>query len=504
MPRIAGPCGLVLFGVTGDLSRKKVMPAIYDLANRGLLPPGFSLVGYARRDWADEDFAQIVHDSVREHARTEFREEVWRQLAEGFRFVQGDFSDDVPFDRLRRTIEDLDEVRGTQGNHAFYLSIPPKFFGDVIGQLEEHGLTDGGDGHLAAGRGGEAVRARPGVRARAQRTINKVFPPESVFRIDHYLGKETVQNILAMRFANNLFEPIWNANYVDHVQITMAEDIGIGGRAGYYDGIGAARDVIQNHLMQLLALVAMEEPLSFDAESLRAEKQKVLASVALPRRLDLHTARGQYAAGWAGGEKVIGYLDEEDIEKSSTTETYAAIRLDVETRRWAGVPFYLRTGKRLGRRVTEVAVVLQAGAAPAVQRDRDRGPDAQRDRLPDPARRGHHHPVRLQGAGHAPWRSATSTWTSPTAARSPRTARRPTSGSSSTCCWATRRCSRSTRRSSSPGRSSTRSSSTGPRQDAGGKRGSTSTSPATGVRSPPTRCWPARAGLETAVTRRPR
>ncbi|WP_445255714.1 glucose-6-phosphate dehydrogenase [Nocardioides aurantiacus] len=359
LPRIAGPCGMVLFGVTGDLARKKVMPAIYDLANRGLLPPGFSLVGYARRDWADQDFAQIVHDSVREHSRTEFREEVWKQLAEGFRFVPGDFGDDVQFDALRRTIEELDVSRGTGGNHAFYLSIPPKFFGDVIGQLQEHGLTEGPEGSwrrvvVEKPFGHDLASARE-----LNAVINEVFPPESVFRIDHYLGKETVQNILAMRFANNLFEPIWNSHYVDHVQITMAEGIGIGGRAGYYDGIGAARDVIQNHLLQLLALVAMEEPLSFDAANLRAEKEKVLSSVVLPSRLDLHTARGQYAAGWAGGEKVIGYLDEDDIAASSTTETYAAIRVDVETRRWAGVPFYLRHGKRLGRRVTEIAVVLK-------------------------------------------------------------------------------------------------------------------------------------------------
>jgi glucose-6-phosphate 1-dehydrogenase len=359
LPRIAGPCCMVLFGVTGDLARKKVMPAIYDLANRGLLPPGFSLVGYARRDWEDQDFAQIVHDSVRQHARTEFREEVWRQLAEGLRFVQGDFSDDAAFDQLRRTVQELDEVRGTGGNVAFYLSIPPKFFGDVIDQLEEHGLADAGEGSWR-----RVVVEKPfGHDLKSARELNaiidRVFPPESVFRIDHYLGKETVQNILAMRFANNLFEPIWNGNYVDHVQITMAEDIGIGGRAGYYDGIGAARDVIQNHLMQLMALVGMEEPISFDAESLRIEKQKLLSSVVLPRRLDLYTARGQYAAGWAGGEKVKGYLEEEDIPKDSKTETFAAIRLDVETRRWAGVPFYLRTGKRLGRRVTEVAVIFK-------------------------------------------------------------------------------------------------------------------------------------------------
>ena len=358
LPRIAGPCGMVIFGVTGDLSRKKVMPAIYDLANRGLLPPGFSLVGFARRDWANQDFAQIVHDSVKEHARTEFREEVWRQLAEGFRFVPGDFSDDVAFEKLRITLEELDQVRGTGGNHAFYLSIPPKFFGDVVQQLQEHGMTSD-DGSWR-----RVVVEKPfGHDLTSARALNDaladVFPAGSVFRIDHYLGKETVQNILAMRFANQLYEPIWNSNYVDHVQITMAEDIGIGGRAGYYDGIGAARDVIQNHLLQLLALTAMEEPLDFDAESLRIEKQKVLRAVTRPRRLDLATARGQYAAGWAGGVKVNGFHDEEGIPKSSTTETFAAIKLGIDTRRWGGVPFYLRHGKRLGRRVTEIAVVFK-------------------------------------------------------------------------------------------------------------------------------------------------
>jgi glucose-6-phosphate 1-dehydrogenase len=359
LPRIAGPCSLVLFGVTGDLSRKKLMPAVYDLANRGLLPPGFALVGFARREWANQDFAEVVHEAVKTYARTPFREEVWKQLSEGFRFVSGDFADDAAFAHLRETVDELDEARGTSGNHAFYLSIPPGFFPDVVGQLKEHGLSDGGGGSwrrvvIEKPFGHDLASAR-----QLNSVVSDVFPSESVFRIDHYLGKETVQNILAFRFANAMFEPVWNSNYVDHVQITMAEDIGIAGRAGYYDGIGAARDVIQNHLLQLMALIAMEDPSSFDARSLRREKQKVLSSVRIPDDLDKHTARGQYAAGWQGGQKVIGYLDEKDMPPKTTTETYAAIRLDIENRRWAGVPFYLRTGKRLGRRVTEVAVVFK-------------------------------------------------------------------------------------------------------------------------------------------------
>jgi glucose-6-phosphate 1-dehydrogenase len=358
LPRIAGPCSMVMFGVTGDLARRKLMPANYDLANRGLLPPGFSLVGFARRDWADQDFSKVVHDSVREHARTPFREDVWRSLAEGFRFVPGSFDDPAAFELLARTVRKLDEERGTGGNHAFYLSIPPDWFAPVCDQLKASGLSDPQPGTWR-----RVVIEKPfGHDLASAQELNEivesVFPADSIFRIDHYLGKETVQNLLALRFANQMFEPIWNSHYVDHVQITMAEDIGIGGRAGYYDDVGAARDVIQNHLLQLLALTAMEEPVSFTAEAVRMEKEKVLASLRLPEDLSSATARGRYAAGWQGGEQVVGYLDEDGVAADSRTETYAALKLEVDTRRWAGVPFYLRTGKRLGKRVTEIAVIF--------------------------------------------------------------------------------------------------------------------------------------------------
>ncbi|MFD3706842.1 glucose-6-phosphate dehydrogenase [Nocardia sp. NPDC058658] len=364
VPFIAGPCSMVIFGVTGDLSRKKLMPAIYDLANQGLLPPGFALVGFARRNYADEDFASVVLEAVKKHARTPFRQEVWDHLAEGLRFVQGSFDDDKAFATLAETLKHLDETRGTGGNYAFYLSIPPNMFPVVLDQLSEHNLAKAApepDGYTPWRRvviekpfGHDLTSAKE-----LNALVNRVFPEEQVFRIDHYLGKETVQNILALRFANELFEPIWNANYVDSVQITMAEDIGLGGRAGYYDGIGAARDVIQNHLLQLLALTAMEEPTSFEPMQLTTEKIKALSATKLVAPLDETTARGQYTEGWQGSEHVVGLLQEEGFDPQSRTETYAALTLHVENRRWAGVPFYLRTGKRLGRRVTEIAVVFK-------------------------------------------------------------------------------------------------------------------------------------------------
>jgi glucose-6-phosphate 1-dehydrogenase len=359
LPPIAGPCAIVIFGVTGDLARKKLMPAIYDLANRGLLSPSFALVGFARRDWSHEDFGNVVLDAVKQHSRTPFRQQVWDRLAEGIRFVQGTFDDDAAFVRLAETLDKLDVERGTGRNHAFYLAIPPNAFPVVCERLHKSGLA-----RQQEGRWSRVVIEKPfghdlQSAQELNAVVNSVFPEESVFRIDHYLGKETVQNILALRFANELFEPVWNAHYVDHVQITMAEDIGLGGRAGYYDGIGAARDVIQNHLMQLLALTTLEEPINFNARELRDEKVKILSAVRLAEPIDQTTARGQYTAGWQGSEKVEGLLEEDGFSKDSKTETFAAITLEIDTRRWAGVPFFLRTGKRLPRRVTEIALMFK-------------------------------------------------------------------------------------------------------------------------------------------------
>jgi glucose-6-phosphate 1-dehydrogenase len=360
LPKVPGPCALVVFGVTGDLARKKLIPAVYDLANRGLLPPGFVLLGFARRDWGHGEFEQVAKEAAIAGARTEFREEVWQRIAAATKFVQGSFDDDAAFDTLATTLKDLAQTHGTGGNAAFYLSIPPYSFPAVLEQMRRTGMAD----NEATGSWRRVVVEKPfGYDLPSSQALNRlvddVFTAPDVFRIDHYLGKETVQNLLALRFANTMFEPIWNNHHIDSVQITMAEDVGIGSRAGFYEGTGAARDVLQNHLLQLLALTAMEEPVNFDPDSLHHEKRKVLGAVLLPKDPGHRAVRGQYAQGWLAGQRVRGYLQEEAVAEGSTTETYAAVRLDVDTRRWAGVPFYLRTGKRLPRRVTEIAIVFR-------------------------------------------------------------------------------------------------------------------------------------------------
>jgi glucose-6-phosphate 1-dehydrogenase len=361
LPRVPTPCALVIFGIGGDLSRKKLIPAVYDLANRGLLPTDFVLVGFSRADWpGGGPFEALARKSAKDGARTPWNEEVWKRLAGNTKFVEGSFDDDKAFDELVDVMEQLRETHGIQGNVAFYLSIPPSMFPAVLNQMERTGLSD-----AEKARGWRRVVVEkpfghdlPSALALNQ-LVDSVFPPRDVYRIDHYLGKETVQNLLALRFANMWFEPVWNANYVDSIQITMAEDVGIGGRAAFYQATGAARDVLQNHLLQLLALTAMEEPVEFSPEAVRIEKLKALRAISLPVDLAKYAIRGQYDQGWLAGERAVAFRAEDGIPSDSTTETYAAVRLGVETRRWAGVPFYMRTGKRLPKRVTEIAVLFK-------------------------------------------------------------------------------------------------------------------------------------------------
>jgi len=361
LPRVPQPCALVIFGIGGDLSRKKLIAAVYDLANRGLLPTDFVLVGFSRADWpGGGTFEQLTRKAAKDHCRTAWNEEVWKRLASNTRFVEGSFDDDEAFDRLGQAMAELRDSHGIRGNAAFYLSVPPSMFPVVLKQMQRTGLSDA----RQAGGWRRVVVEKPfghdlPSALELNQLVDSVFPARDVYRIDHYLGKETVQNLLALRFANQLFEPVWNANFVDSVQITMAEDVGIGGRAAFYQATGAARDVLQNHLLQLLALTAMEEPVEFSPEAVRIEKIKALRAISLPQDLERYAIRGQYDQGWLAGERAVGFREEDGIPEDSNTETYAAVRLGVETRRWAGVPFYLRTGKRLPKRVTEIGVLFK-------------------------------------------------------------------------------------------------------------------------------------------------
>jgi glucose-6-phosphate 1-dehydrogenase len=354
------PTTLVIFGATGDLARRKLLPALYNLAHDGALPQRFHLIGIARKEKAHEDYRAECAEAIRRFSRRKPEDEVLAALLENVRYIPGTFDDESVYTTLGKTLDEFEQMAGEPLNRAFYLATAPSFFPVIVEQLGESKL---------AHHEGAAVRViieKPfGTSLEEARELNRrvlgIFDETQVFRIDHYLGKETVQNMLAFRFANGMFEPFWNRNYIDSVQITAAEDIGVGTRADYYDKAGALRDLIQNHMLQVLCHVAMEPPVSFTAEEVRNEKVKVLESVPppTPERVPEIAVRAQYAAGHAGGEDVPGYLEEDRVPSDSTTETYAALRLEVDNWRWAGVPFYLRTGKRLARKVTEIAVTLK-------------------------------------------------------------------------------------------------------------------------------------------------
>ncbi|MDQ6910521.1 MAG: glucose-6-phosphate dehydrogenase [Actinomycetota bacterium] len=361
LERVAPPAVLVVFGASGDLTSRKLMPAIEQLALRRLLPGGFSVVGVARTEMTDSDFLEHMNKVVDEgRSGDDDAEHVWQAFADGgFRYVSGDYGAPETFARLRDVLDDIDRTRGTSGNRLYYLATPPTTFEAIVTALGEAGLnrpvTDDAFVRIVIEKPfGHDQLTATGLDA----VVHSVFDESQVYRIDHYLGKETVQNVLALRFANAIFEPVWNRRYVDHVQITVTESLGVGHRGGFYEQAGALRDIVQNHVMQVLALTLMEPPATFEAGGIRDEKVKALRAVDTytPEQVTTDVVRAQYQRGWVEGDEVPGYREEDDVNPHSETETYVAMRLLVDNWRWAGVPFYVRTGKRLPKRVTEIAM----------------------------------------------------------------------------------------------------------------------------------------------------
>ena len=352
------PCVMVIFGATGDLTHRKLLPALYNLALEHPLPAGFSVVGFARRPYSDDDFRQQALESINAYSRQKpVNPQVWDSFASGIRYLQSAFHDPKGYEKLNTLLNTLDQERGTSGNRIFYLSTPPSQYPEIIQRIGAAGLNKNRKGWtriiIEKPFGHDLASARE-----LNRQVSKVFREEQVYRIDHYLGKETVQNILVFRLANGIFEPVWNRRYVDHVQITMAENLGLEGRSSYYEESGAIRDIVQNHLLQLLTLVAMEPPIAFDADAVRDEKVKVLHALQpfVGRDVSINSIRAQYGPGWVDGKQVPGYLEENGISPTSTTETYVSMKIYIDNWRWAGIPFYLRTGKHLPKRVTEIAI----------------------------------------------------------------------------------------------------------------------------------------------------
>jgi len=365
--RAAEPCALTIFGASGDLTQRKLIPALYALAFRGLLPSGFGIVGVARTPMADDEFREKMKQAVMEHGRDEFRDDVWEELAAGMRYVATDFADDGGEERVINCLNKLDEERGTSSNRVYYLAVPPSAIEAIVVAMGKRRSTTGWTRLIVEKPFGYDLESARHLNA----VIKEYFHESEIFRIDHYLGKETVQNMLVLRFANGIFEPIWNRQFVDHVQITVAESLGIEGRADYYERAGASRDIFQNHLLQLVALTAMEPPIDFSADSVRNEKVKVLKAMHTPG--PKHVVRGQYGPGFIEGEEVPGYREEPGVAPDSQTETYVAAKLFVDNWRWADTPFYVRTGKRLPRRETTIAIQFKRAPHPPFEVDSEEG-----------------------------------------------------------------------------------------------------------------------------------
>ena len=350
--RIPEPGVVVIFGASGDLTKRKLLPALFHLEQQGLLPKEFAIVGVARRD-LKASFADDMKDGILRYGGGQKSDPVLDEFIKKVSYHAMNFDDDKGYTDLNALLEQIDQEHGTSGNRLYYLAVAPEYFSDIIDHLGAHGMA-----HPEKGRARVIIEKPFGHDLQSARElndeVNRVFDEEQIFRIDHYLGKETVQNVLVFRFANGIFEPIWNRNFIDHVQITAAESIGIEGRGPFYEKAGALRDVLQNHMMELLSFVAMEPPVSFEAASVRAEKVKVWRAIK-PIPIE-NTVRGQYALGMEDGQQVQGYREEDRVDPQSTTETYAALKLEIENWRWAGVPFYLRAGKRLAKRDTEVMI----------------------------------------------------------------------------------------------------------------------------------------------------
>jgi len=364
--RVADPCAMVIFGVSGDLTRRKLIPALYNLASQQLLSREFAVVGIGRTPMTTEQARQKFSDDFKQFATGAIDPDLWEWFVRRLHYVNGDFNDPATYDKLKETLAKVDEDHSTHGNFFFYLATAPDYFGSIVENLAHNGLMAEDDGHWR-----RVIIEKPfGHDLDSAKALNqqilKVASERQIYRIDHYLGKETVQNILALRFANGIFEPIWNRRYIDHVQISVAETVGVEGRGGYYDTAGALRDMVPNHIMQLISLTAMEPPISFEANAVRDEQAKVLHAIQpfSAEEVLVKTVRGQYGDGTMSGQRVPAYRSEPGVPADSRTETFVAMKLLIDNWRWAGVPFYLRTGKRLPGRNTHV--VIQFRRAPFI------------------------------------------------------------------------------------------------------------------------------------------